>query len=54
MDAMNEAIKVLRYQRETWTIMMQQLAKGKAADAAMKMEIPAPSDRMEASISMQG
>jgi flagellar secretion chaperone FliS len=52
--ALNEAIEVLRYQRDTWSIMMQQLAKGKAADAAMKMEIPEPSDRMEASISMQG
>jgi hypothetical protein len=54
MTAMDEAIEVLRYQRETWAIMMQQLAKGKAADAAMRMDIPAPSNRMEASISMQG
>ena len=43
LNALTEAVEVLRYQRETWSIMMQQLAKGKAAEAAANMEIPEPS-----------
>jgi flagellar protein FliS len=52
--ALDEALQILRFQRETWALLLQQLAQGKAASAAMRLSIPAPSSRMEASISLQG
>ena len=52
--ALEEAIHLLRYQRETWALLLDQLGRQKAAVAATKIAIPAPSGRMEASISMQG
>ena len=52
--AMEEAIGLLRYQRETWAMLLDQLGKQKAAAAASKINLPAPDQRMEASISMQG
>jgi flagellar protein FliS len=52
--ALDEALRVLRYQRETWTMLMQQLGKAKAGLAAQKLNMPSPDSRMEASICMQG
>jgi flagellar protein FliS len=52
--ALDEALHLLRYQRETWSMLLDQLGKQKAAVAATKIAMPAPSGRMEASISMQG
>lgn len=54
IDSLDEALQVLRYQRETWAMLLNQLGKQKAAAAATMLEMPAPSERMEASISMQG
>lgn len=54
MEALNEALKLLRHQRETWAMLMDQLGKKKAAAVARRLDIPAPSARMEASISIQG
>lgn len=54
VDSLDEALKVLGYQRETWAILLQQLAQKKAGLAATKLDMPTPSERMEASISMQG
>lgn len=54
MDSLDEALNVLRYQRETWAMLLDQLGKQKAAAAAGRLEMPAPSERMEASISMRG
>ncbi|HEY7090306.1 MAG TPA: flagellar export chaperone FliS [Tepidisphaeraceae bacterium] len=51
---LDEALSILRYQRETWVMLLQQLGKTKAAAAASKLDMPAPSASMEASISMQG
>ena len=51
---MDEAINILRYQRETWALLLDQLGKKKAAAAATRLDMPAPDARMEASISMQG
>ncbi len=49
----DEAISILRYQRETWVMLMQQIGKAKATNAARTlMDLPAPNARMEASISM--
>ncbi len=49
-----EALNILRYQRETWALLLDQLGKKKAAAAATRLDMPAPDARMEASISMQG
>jgi flagellar secretion chaperone FliS len=54
VDSLDEAIKLLGYQRETWSLLLQKLGKEKAAKAATTIDMPAPSERMEASISMQG
>lgn len=54
LEPLDEALNILRYQRETWAMLLEQLGKTKAAAAASRLEMPAPSSRMEASISMQG
>jgi flagellar secretion chaperone FliS len=53
-EALDEAIKILKFQRETWEMLLKQLGRQKAADAARKLDVPAPDARMEASICMQG
>ena len=54
VESVDEALNVLRYQRETWALLLDQIGKGKAAAAANRLEMPAPSSRMEATISMHG
>lgn len=54
LQALDEALDVLRYQRETWMLLMQELQKKKAGVAARQLDMPAPDARMEASICMQG
>lgn len=54
VESLDEALEILRYQRETWVLLLDQLGKTKAAAAASKLDLPEPSARMEASISMQG
>jgi flagellar secretion chaperone FliS len=54
IEPLDEAMNVLRFQRETWAMLLADLGKQKAATAAKSLDIPAPSERMEASISMQG
>lgn len=54
VESLDEALKVLGYQRETWALLLQELAKQKAAVAAKRLDMPSPSERMEASICMQG
>ena len=54
VESLDEAMSVLRYQRDTWAILMDNLGKQKAAAAAQRLDMPAPSERMEASISIQG
>lgn len=53
-ESLEEALRLLRYQRDTWTMLMDQIGKQKAATIARRLDIPAPSARMEASISVQG
>lgn len=50
ISKLDEALNLLRYQRETWTMLMEQLGKTKAAAAATTLDMPAPDARMEASI----
>ena len=52
MASMDEALSVLNFQRETWSMLMQQLGKQKAGMAAKNIPLSAPDSRMEASISM--
>ena len=54
VDSLDEAMKVMRFQRETWAMLLDQLAKKKATAGAQSLDMPAPDRRMEASISMQG
>ncbi len=50
LESLDEALQVLRFQRETWAMLMDQLGKTKAAAAAAKINMPAPDKRMEATI----
>ena len=52
IESLDEALGVLRFQRETWAMLLDQLGKNKAANAAVKINIPGPDSRMEAKISM--
>jgi flagellar secretion chaperone FliS len=54
IEALDEAIRILKYQRETWALLMETLGKQKATVAARNLNIPAPNSQMEARISMQG
>jgi flagellar protein FliS len=54
LEGVDEALKVLRFQRETWAMLLDQVGKAKAAEAAKRMDMPSPDPRMEASICMQG
>jgi flagellin-specific chaperone FliS len=50
--SIEEAIELLRFQRETWTMVLDQIGKDKASKAIASINVPAPDARMEASISM--
>ena len=54
IEPLDEALEVLRYQRETWVMLLDQLGKKKAAVVAKQLDMPEPNARMEATISMQG
>jgi flagellar protein FliS len=54
LESLDEALGLLRYQRETWMMLLNQLGKTKAAAVATTLDMPAPNGKMEASISMQG
>jgi flagellar protein FliS len=46
--AVEEALQILKYQRETWAMLMEQLGRRNATAAAQKLDLPAPDERMEA------
>jgi flagellar secretion chaperone FliS len=50
LASLDEVIGILRYQRETWAMLMQQLSKQKAGMAAVRLTMPEPSAAMEQSI----
>ena len=54
LPPLDEAISVLRYQRQTWSMLLEQLGRTRATAAAQRLDLPAPSERMEASISVHG
>ena len=49
-EALDSALSILRYQRETWVLLMQKLSQAKAGAVAAKLTMPAPDSRMEQSI----
>lgn len=51
-EAVDDALNILRYQRETWVMLLDQLGKTKAGRAATTIDMPAPSEQMEARIRM--
>jgi flagellar protein FliS len=52
VESLTEAMNVLRFQRDTWALLLDQLGKKKAAAAAAKIDMPAPDSRMEAGFHM--
>lgn len=54
LSSLTEALDVLRFQRDTWAMLMDQLGKKKAAAAATLIDMPSPDSRMEAGIRMTG
>lgn len=50
LEPVNEALQILRYQRETWVLLMQKLSQQKAGAAAAKLNFSAPDSKMEQSI----
>jgi flagellar protein FliS len=50
LPPVEEALAILRYQRETWAMLLDQLGKQKAGAAATKIDMPSPDARMEAKI----
>lgn len=52
LDAVDDALNILRYQRETWVLLLDQLGKAKAGRAAHAIDMPAPNEQMEARIRM--
>lgn len=52
VECFDEALKLLRFQRETWAMVLDQAGKEKAAKAAAGINMPSPDPRMEATISM--
>ena len=53
VESLDEAIKILRYQRETWAMLMNQLGRQKAAAVERTVDAPA-NERLEARISLRG
>jgi flagellar protein FliS len=52
VESLDEALKLLRFQRETWVMLLDQLGKAKAGAAAQKLDLPAPNPKMEATIKL--
>jgi flagellar protein FliS len=54
LAALADAANVLKFQRETWAMLLDKLSREKATTAAQRLDLPAPDERMEASISVRG
>jgi flagellar protein FliS len=52
VESLQEAIDLLRFQRETWAMLLEQVGREKAGKAISAINVPSPDPRMEASISM--
>ena len=49
IEPIDEVLTLLKYQRETWVMLMQQMSKAKAGEHAKSIPMPAPDERMEQS-----
>jgi len=54
LAALDESVGILKFQRDTWRLLLDQLAKSKAAANARRIDLPEPDARMEATISLRG
>jgi flagellar protein FliS len=54
VESLDEMLRIIKYQRETWAMLMEKLSKQKAGLAAQSIDMPSPDPRMEATFSMQG
>lgn len=52
MEPIDEALQILKYQRETWVMLLDQLGKAKAGAAATRIDMPAPNEQMERQLRM--
>jgi flagellar protein FliS len=52
VESLKEAVDLLRFQRDTWAMLLDQVGRERAGKAVAQMNIPGPDPRMEASISM--
>jgi flagellar protein FliS len=52
MEALEEALEILKFQRETWALLLDKLGKEKAGKAAQNISFAAPDSRMEDKIRM--
>lgn len=52
MEPIDEALQILRYQRDTWAMLLDKLGKAKAGVAATKIDMPAPNEQMERQLRM--
>jgi flagellar secretion chaperone FliS len=50
VEALEESIELLKYQRDTWAMLLEKLGKDKAAAQARNIDIPEPDKRMEGAI----
>src|SRR5438045_2789694 len=50
LSCLDQAIGILKYQRETWAMVLDQLGKQKAAAVAKHLDVPEPTEKMEATI----
>ena len=54
INPLDEAIELLNYQRDTWALLMEQIARQKAGEVASQIDVPPPNAKMEAMISVRG
>ena len=52
LASIDEALQILRYQRETWVLLLDKLGKAKAGAAAAMIDMPAPNEQMERQLRM--
>lgn len=53
VEPLDVSIRLFKYQRQTWALLMDKLGQQKATAAANELDVPAPDPRMEASISVR-
>lgn len=51
-ESLTEAMELLRFQRETWAMLLDKVGKERAGKAVQSINVPSPDPRMESSISM--